>query len=113
MAKEEELQFPIEFDKCPVCGSTRRLVALVTDEEIEKGNIKKETKGKIPFLSGRAAIFDPTALKLISIPSHCPVLVGYFDICLECGTLYCTKIEKHIGHVQVERKPGIPPFGKG
>ena len=85
---------------------------MVTREEIEKGNIKKEAK--IPFISGKAAIFDPSHVsKLIGIPLQCPILAGELDICADCGNVYCTRIEKHVGQVQAEMPKGSLGFGKG
>ena len=112
MKDEKELKFPLTFSVCPACGSTRRAAEMVTEKEIKKGKIKKETK--IPFMSGRAPIFDPTQVsRLVGLPLQCPLLVAYFDICYDCGTLYCVRVEKHTGAVEVEMPKGKPPVGFG
>ena len=110
-----ELQFPIDFTCCPNCGSERRVAETVTNEEIEKGNLKPEHK--TPFIASRALIFDPSSMKLVLGEKIVTALYGFIDICADCGTVYARHIEKGQAVVGIELMPPkgqVPPgFGRG
>jgi len=113
---EPELKFPINFKECPNCGSTRRIAEIVTNEEIEKGNLKPGQR--TPFIVARTIVADPQKLKLIALTAigrEELVLMGFLDICADCGTVYCVQATKNIGTVGVGQPSGeMPPgFGRG
>ena len=95
--------YPIKFELCPVCGSESRIIETETNEEISKGNLKIGTK--IPILATRTIIFVPTEPKILA-KRTVPMLMGYFDVCADCGTLYCVEMQKNEGIVE-------PQFRKG
>lgn len=107
-----EIKFPIDFTNCPNCGSERRIAESVTNEEIAKGSLKLGQK--TPFIVSRAVIFDPT-VKLFG--KKALVLLGIFDVCADCGTVYCIHAEKGTGTVEPQIPPPtdrMPPgFGRG
>ena len=110
-----ELKFPITFDKCPNCGSNKRIAEIVTNEEIEKGRI--EPGNKTAFMIAKTVITDPKTLKFIISSKEVVVLLGAFDACADCGTLYCISASKGTGTVgtQAMTPTGkMPPgFGRG
>ena len=114
----EELKYPIEFDKCPNCGSTRRIIEIETNKEIEKGELGRDSK--IPVLSTTSRIFNSNQMqKLFVLSKEIPVLFGYYDVCAQCGTLYCVAMQKGKGIVEPRQQPPsseqqMPPlFGRG
>ena len=78
----EELKFPLKFDSCPNCGSTKRIAGSVAEQEKEKGRIGKDAQGFIQKLS--AIITDPRIAAL-----QAPIVIAFMDICSDCGTYYC------------------------
>ncbi len=101
MEEQKGLKFPLEWDKCPHCGSAEAVADMVTEEEKAKGKIGPSGKGVI--LQVITPIADPR-IALLSVP----VLVAQFDVCAKCGTLYCRRLEKGGGHVTPA--PGQTPF---
>ena len=110
---EPELKFPIDFKECPNCGSNRRIAEIVTNEEIEKGNLKPGQR--TPFIAAKALVFDPKTLKIITPNKEVLILLGFFDACADCGTIYCLQATKNIGTVEMGPSSGeMPPgFGRG
>ena len=113
----EELNYPIIFDKCPNCGGTRRIIEIETNREIEKGELKPGSK--VPVLVTTSRIYDPTQIqKLFILSKEIPVLFGYYDVCADCGTLYCVAMQKGKGVIGAQQPPPsteqMPPFfGRG
>lgn len=111
------MDYPKEFKSCPNCGSVERFSELVAQEEIAKGNLSKDTKTAIMFY--RTMIFNPNDQKVLLVRKQVPVLMGVFDVCTQCGTLYCVCMDKQVAVVepQVRSHGGdgsMPPFfGKG
>ena len=100
----EELHFPIDFDKCPVCGSTRRVAEEIMKEEIEKGKIGEGIKAAVTIF--QAIITDPRKLQL-----SVPVLITAIDVCADCGTVYCIHAEKRTGTPQHPIRGSGPSLG--
>ena len=87
MVDKKELEFPMEFKKCPACGSAETVGKTVGDEEKAKGKMKPES---VAIIENKAVVFyDP---KVVSLT--CTMLILQTDICLKCGTIYCVKIIK-------------------
>ena len=113
----EEISYPIQFDACPACKSTRRIIEMETQKAIEAGDLRPDAK--IPILATRTLIFNPNTALVIEV-KRVPALYGYYDVCADCGTLYCIAVEKSLAEVQLQKQPppsfggfGFPVFGKG
>ena len=109
----KELEFPIVFTSCPNCGGKRRIAEIVTNEEIEKGNLEP---GQItPFIASKTLIFNPRSLKILIPTKEVMALLGLLDICADCGIVYCIHVQKGKGVIGTAPPAGeVPPsFGKG
>lgn len=95
----EEIKFPIEFKKCPNCGSTQRVAKILLDQEKERG--KAGTLADAGAFMQQALLADPTRPFLSA-----PVLISLFDICAECGTAYCIRAEVRQATPQMKPPPG-------
>jgi len=96
----EEVKFPIDFDSCPNCGSTRKLAEEVMRKEKDKGKVGEEAK---PFaFFGQSLMADPRR-PFISAP----ILLTFYDVCADCGTVYCVHAE--LGTATPQMKPGHGP----
>ena len=91
--------FPVQFDKCPVCGSERRLVEEEVTKEIAEGKLSPGTM--IPALMSQSVMYNPIEGSRILARRLVPCLVGIYDVCADCGTLYL--------HVMVKQAVGIEP----
>ncbi len=77
----EKLNFPLTFDKCPLCGDDRTVARMVADGEVDKGKI---TPGMATGTGiGSMSIADPTKTVLVA-----PALTWLKDICVGCGFEY-------------------------
>ena len=105
--KPDELTFPKAYDKCPYCGSKRRIVNGVLDEQKAKGLASKNLKAGM--LVCQNPIVDPQRVAL-----SVPVLMPLIDACYDCGALYVIEVNKIIGTPQVVKPCGNthgPPGG--
>lgn len=81
---EQGLTFPIKVDKCPYCGSTRRVAEMVRDEEVAKGKLPKDLS-----VVAMQAVTPVTEMKTILLGlSIVPVLTFQFDQCVDCNGWY-------------------------
>jgi hypothetical protein len=94
-----KMDYPKKFPKCPNCGSEVRVIESEAKEEMAKGNIKVVTRATC--MVTETAVFDPTSL--IVAPREVPMIRAFYDICADCGTLYCIGLEK--GAVRAEPPP--------
>jgi len=117
--QEAKLEFPIWHDKCPFCGSTRRVANEVKEEEVAKGKIRPETHCALGELA--VTIADPS--KIVGNLTA-PLIIGHYDACAEpeCGALYLVHAERREQDLSVDidltpkggkQKPLSPFFGKG
>ncbi len=97
--KEEDLKFPMKFDKCPNCGGTKRIAGSILEQERKKGKIGKSLQGVIQQI--QCVITDP---RLVSLQA--PAIIVFMDICADCGTFYCFLAQLGVA------TPGTQP-GKG
>jgi len=104
------MEYPLKFKACPNCGSESRIVESAVNEEISKGNLKVGTK--IPALVTRTAIFAPTNTTIMARRTI-PMLIGYYDVCADCGCLYCVEMQKGTGIAEPQMKPGPGNDGGG
>lgn len=81
-------KFPLEFNECPNCGGSERVVELAM-QEVEKG---KGVKRENPFVSmEKVGIPLTNPLKIVGVTV--PILLCHFDICASCGLRRCVKAE--------------------
>lgn len=106
-----ELQFPLVFPKCPVCGCEETVAERVKDEEIAKGKIKTQihaamSRSMTPVADQRAII------TLLSVP----MLVSFYDVCARCGSVRAVRIEKGEALIGPDKPPpgmpGMPGMGR-
>ncbi|MFW6125491.1 MAG: hypothetical protein ACOC58_00135 [Chloroflexota bacterium] len=103
-------QIIAKFDKCPSCGSTRRLAGDVADEEREKGRMDPELRYGLYEMGG--PIVDPRKANEMLVGSMVPVVRAVVDVCLDCGMVYTITLERGEVPLQaVAMKPGQRPPG--
>lgn len=87
------IKYPKKFDVCPNCGSMVRVIETETREEASKegGAIGIDTK--TGCLMTQTGIYDPTRTGIIA-PKKIPVIMARYDICADCGTVYCVEVQK-------------------
>ena len=95
-----EIKYPKTFTECPCCGAETAFAKVETDNEIEAGKMKKGSR--TPFLALRAPIFDPNPTGVLIASRQIQMLTGFFDVCTECGTLYCVEMKKEVGIAQTQ-----------
>ena len=110
------MNYPKTFSSCPVCGSIERFGEMATQEEISKGNLSIDSKTAI--MISRTMLFNPKdSGGVILFRKEVPVLVGFYDVCCNCGCLYCVEMQKGVGVVEPQAGPksgqDIPPFFAG
>jgi len=103
-----KMVFPMTFTKCPACGSEKRIVETAMDEE--SPNRPANQKCALHML-GVALTSQAGALSRVTVP----ILMVLTDACVECGTIYITRIDKGIGTPQPQGNLPTPrpPFGGG
>lgn len=110
------MEYPIKFEKCPVCGCTETIINNEVKEAIEAGKLREGKK--IPAMITVANIFDPNDPKSIMLISQEVDLIrSFYDICAnpECGIMRCLFVEKGRGVVERETSNGrgFGPPGRG
>jgi len=99
---DEKSRFPMTFDKCPSCGSTARVAGMIGEEEKAKGKIRKAGIA-VAFIQ-QVVISDPSIFVLSA-----PALITYYDICAECGAVYCVLAQLGKAQPQMKAGSGLPP----
>lgn len=116
MAEEkesEEMIFPITRDACP-CGCKERLGQKIITRLIEKGILSKGLFPDGPML--QIPLVDSKRIQTLLTPTtKIPIITVYWDICKECGTMYCNKLSLDIKDVpvQVQQMPDQGGLGGG
>lgn len=104
------IEYPKKFEVCPNCGSMVRVVESEAKEEASKGNIRVSTK--MACMITQNAIFDPMRAGIIA-PKEVPIIMARYDICADCGTLYCVEVQKAVGradpHTRRDNFEQFPP----
>lgn len=85
-------QIVAEFDRCPACGSTRRLAGSVAEEQIEKGQMGTGWKYGLYRMGG--PILDPKKVNQLLVGTRIPTVTALLDVCLDCGTVYAVRLER-------------------
>jgi len=90
--QNEKLDFPIVHDKCPVCGSTKRVTEMLRDEQAAKGKVPKDS----PMIALRAMTPIAELPAIMLGLSMIPLLTFDFDVCAnpDCGVVYCPTITR-------------------
>lgn len=106
----EETKFPIDF-LCPICKSKETVAQAACKKEKDEGRISPEAfvsleKMTTPLIGDK----PPVGLTVRGLLAH-------YDVCLNCGMRYCTRVEIITIPVTVTAPKGFPPtqppFGKG
>lgn len=123
---EKKMEFPKKFDVCPACGSKERIGDNLIEGMKEDGSVPKGSfENQTAFAVHQLPIIDPnhrpTGL-LIGGQASVKVAMVYWDVCAECGTIYCTEFAVLDGQAfnpvqaQAQRSgfgmpgAGAPPF---
>ena len=90
-------KFPIEFKKCPICKGEDTVARLSCEDEpsIPKGAFASLEKVAVP-------IQDMNKLTTLMVKT----LIVHYDICVHCGTRYCTKAEIINMPVTIQHRSG-------
>ena len=96
------MEYPIKFDLCPNCGSQSKVIESETNDQISRGNVK--VGSKFALLLTKTPIFDASNAVILA-PRKIPIIMGYFDVCCQCGTLYCVELQKAEGLIEPNIKP--------
>jgi len=76
----------LNFTVCPNCGSERFQANEVLKQQIEKGAMPK---GSNAFLfNHQSVIAKPNFISA-------PVVLSFYDMCMDCGTVFCVHSEVH------------------
>lgn len=100
---EQKVEFPLTFDQCPVCGSKRRVANEVIQEQKDAGTAKESTQA---WLFNHQSIIMDQGRPHIQVP----VVLSLYDVCMDCGTVYCIRAEVKMVTPQAG-KPKMPPGG--
>ena len=92
----DEIKFPLKFEECPNCGSTRRVANEVLEKEKLKNNVGL---GVNAFLFQHQSMIADARKPFLSAP----IILTFYDACVDCGTVYC---------VHMDVKVGMPSMGK-
>lgn len=90
------IEYPKKFDICPNCGSMIRIIETESREQASKGGGTIGPGAKTGCLVTQTAIFDPTKTSIIA-PKKIPVILARYDICADCGTVYCVEVQRTEG----------------
>jgi hypothetical protein len=86
-----------QFDKCPHCGSAKRLGAVILERAKAKGAVPAAFEW-YPMQMQLPPPVDP--LKLPLIGSMVPTAFIFSDFCLGCGRNYVVKIVEASAEIQ-------------
>ena len=100
--------YPIRFNVCPNCGSPRRIIE--EEVNVEIGAKHLAVGSRVPAMVSQSVLADPNNKSALIAKRPVPVMIGYFDVCVECGTLYCVEMNKMTAMLdpQIRQGPGQP-----
>ena len=109
---KEGPQVIAEFSACPHCGSKRRFVNSIADEQRQKGLFGDDVVG---VFGTSGALLDPKKMSKMVIGTKIPAFDATLDICIDCGTVYAVRLIRSEAMLQVQMgksKFQMPPgFG--
>ncbi len=116
--ENQYMVFPIKgAEECPTCKCKEGIGRQYIDELKSDGRIGP--KAYPDGLQVQIAMTEVLQTKLITIKPVMPILCMSFEICAECFTWYCTKVNLMQQPVKIQVQPGqgqppvSPFFGKG
>ncbi len=80
------------FSKCPCCGSERRFVQELADEQKAKEWMNSLVNFYALFIQGVVKDDDPVVERKIPIGSQVPTYGIGLDVCLDCGCIYAVEL---------------------
>ena len=101
---EELTKFPLDFPKCPVCGSERRVALEALKSEHEQG---KCLGAKNAFLFQHQSLIANPNMRFLSAL----MVLTFYDACADCGTVYCIHAETKTAVQGMGQSPQQPAGG--
>ena len=95
--------FPKKFTQCPNCESERRVAKMVVEDLIENDRASQNLQG---WIVAHQSILTPDKPHF-----SMPVVQSVFDICYDCGTLYCIEVGVGVGMKEANKPPPMN-FGR-
>lgn len=99
--------FQKSFTKCPACQSEKRIGENLIQEQKQKRKLHKDS-----FPDGlvwQVPLFDETRPPTILATNFTvKIALIYWDVCADCGMIYCTKFSTVDAPAQLQR-PQQPP----
>ena len=86
----EEIKLPKDYPTCRAYGSTRLIVGGLMEKEKAKGGVGKDVRPAL--VTVQSILMTPGHILLAS-----PVVLAALDICADCGTIRCVRVELGIG----------------
>jgi len=105
------MDYPVRFSVCPCCSSPRRIIEKETLAEIAAGRLK--VGARIPALVTQSALYDPKSASSLLARKQISVMVGFYDVCQNCGLLYCCEMQKQSTVVDPQLQNKMPPVNNG
>ena len=96
-----EKDFHREFTKCPQCGSEDRFLEELGKELKERGVAREEWNMHLDVKEGH--VVDEAKEAAIPIGSDVPAFGIITDICMNCGCIYASVLQRR------DAKKGLPP----
>jgi hypothetical protein len=96
------MDYPVMFNVCPCCSSPRRIIEEETHAEIIAGRLK--AGARIPAMVTQSALYDPKSMMIVLAKKQVTMMVGYYDVCQNCGLLYCYSMDKMYAIVEPQIK---------
>jgi len=103
----EHKDFPREF-KCPKCGSDWRVVQTIVDEDKVLGRLGDNISDGVLEVR-QVPVTDNS--KSPKVGDESTGLIFFYDMCMECGTQYCYKIEDSTIRATLDVSRLINPYG--
>ncbi len=102
------MPIPMAWGQCLACGSPDTVAKIVKANEVAKGKMRAEIKAAFWQLS-LVVVDDQRIGQILSAPA----LTALFDICADCGILYCVHVDcKDVPlSVKVGKPPKMPGMG--
>jgi hypothetical protein len=100
--KEEELTFPLDYERCHNCGSRETVAKKISSKET---NLPEGTFFSLEQVA--TSLQDPRTVTLPTLR----VILSHYDVCKKCGTRRCTRVE--IKQLPVASQLQNPTFKPG
>ena len=102
--------FKQEYKQCPHCGSEERFFEQLGQELKDTGLARPEWNAAYSNQSG--FIMDKTRVVILPVGISIPGFHIATDVCMKCGTIYATKLQRLEGQTELKPlNPNQPRFG--